>query len=59
MLERFLLNINQEKVQQLHSLLRKQKDMIKFGQIEVKSLTKHFWIFSNKMKYKIIQSIQI
>ena len=45
---RFLLKINQEEVQQLHLkvLLKKQKEnLIKFGQIEVKSfIIKHFWI---------------
>ena len=60
---RFLLKINQEKVQQLHLkvLLKKQKEnVIKFGQIEVKSfIIKHFWIFLNKMKFKFIQLIQI
>ena len=59
----FLLKINQEKVQQLHQkiLSKKQKEnLIKFGQIEVKSfIIKHFWIFLNKMKYKFIQLIQI
>ena len=59
----FLLKINQEKVQQLHLkvLLKKQKEnLIKFGQIEVKSFKiKHFWIFLNKMKFKFIQLIQI
>ena len=58
-----LLKINQEKVQQLHLkvLLKKQKEnVIKFGQIEVKSfIIKHFWIFLNKMKFKFIQLIQI
>ena len=60
---RFLLKINQEKVQQLHLkvLLKKLKEnLIKFGQIEVKSfIIKHFWIFLNKMKFKFIQLIQI
>ena len=46
---RFLLKINHEKVQQLHSrfLLKKQKVNLKnFGQIEVKSfIIKQFWIF--------------
>ena len=46
---RFLLKINQEKVQQQHSriFLKKQKENLKnFGQIEVKSfIIKHFWIF--------------
>ena len=59
----FLLKMNQEKVQQLHLevLLKKQKEnLIKFGQIEVKSfIIKHFWIFLNKMKFKFIQPIQI
>ena len=58
-----LLKINQGKVQQLHLkvLLKKQKEnVIKFGQIEVKSfIIKHFWIFLNKMKFKFIQLIQI
>ena len=60
---RFLLKINQEKVQQLHLkvLLKKQKEnLIKLGQIEVKSfIIKHFWISLNKMKFKFIQLIQI
>ena len=60
---RFLLKMNQEEVQQLHLkvLLKKQKEnLIKFGQIEVKSfIIKHFWIFLNKMKFKFIQLIQI
>ena len=59
----FLLEINQEKVQQLHLkvLSKKQKEnLIKFGKIEVKSfIINHFWIFLNKMKFKYIQLIQI
>ena len=45
----------------LKVLLKKQKEnLIKFGQIEVKSfILKHFWIFLNKMKFKFIQLIQI
>ena len=45
---RFPSKINLETVQQLHLivLLKKQKEnLIKFGQIEVKSfIIKHFWI---------------
>ena len=45
----------------LKSLIEKaKKNLIKFGQIEVKSfIIKHFWIFLNKMKFKFIQLIQI
>ena len=45
----------------LKSLIEKaKKNLIKFGQIEVKSfIIKHFWIFLNKMKFKLIQLILI
>ena len=60
---RFLLKINLETVQQLHLkvLLKKQKEnLIKFGQIEVKSfIIKHFWNILIKMKIKFFRLNEI
>ena len=44
----------------IKSLFEKSKNVVKFGQIEVKSfIIKHFWNFLHKMKYKFIQLNQI